>query len=373
MTKDTFLKGFFQFRNPIFTGMGKNEYFVLGVMSGTSLDGIDIAYLHFREEVSWSYDIISAETLAYPEHWKMALSEAILYDEEKLNELNESYTAYLAEVISEFIAKNNISELDAVCSHGHTIKHEPENGFTLQIGNLPQLAKLTGNKVVCDFRVQDVELGGQGAPLVPVGDELLFPEYQYCLNLGGFANVSTVLKGQRVAFDICPVNTVLNYLAEKMNLPYDENGQIAASGSTDKILLEKLNSLPFYAQEPPKSLGVEWVKKHILPLLADKTNTPNLLNTYAIHAGMQISRIFDQNPASKVLVTGGGAFNGFLMEQIKKRSKNDIFVPASKVVNYKEALIFGFLGVLKLRGEVNVLKSVTGASKDHSSGVIYVP
>ncbi|WP_424495153.1 anhydro-N-acetylmuramic acid kinase [Salinimicrobium sp. GXAS 041] len=353
--------------------MRKNEYFVLGVMSGTSLDGIDIAHLHFHYDETWNYKILAAETLAYPEDWKMTLSEAIFYDDERLHELNKRYTVYLSEVLSDFIAENKIKKIDAICSHGHTIKHEPENGFTLQIGNRPEVATLTGQKVVCDFRVQDVELGGQGAPLVPVGDELLFPEVQYCLNLGGFANVSTVLEGERIAFDICPVNTVLNYLAEKLDLPYDKNGEIAASGRTDEVLLEKLNSLPFYAQEPPKSLGIEWVNGNILPLLAGEKKIPDLLNTYAVHAGIQISRMFDQNPGSKVLVTGGGAFNGFLMEQIKMRAKNDIFVPASKVVNYKEALIFGFLGVLKLRNEVNVLKSVTGSSKDHSSGVIYEP
>ncbi len=373
MIKDTFLKGFFQFRKANFTVMRKNEYFVLGVMSGTSLDGIDIAHLHFHYDETWNYKILAAETLAYPEDWKMTLSEAIFYDDERLHELNKRYTVYLSEVLSDFIAENKIKKIDAICSHGHTIKHEPENGFTLQIGNRPEVATLTGQKVVCDFRVQDVELGGQGAPLVPVGDELLFPEVQYCLNLGGFANVSTVLEGERIAFDICPVNTVLNYLAEKLDLPYDKNGEIAASGRTDEVLLEKLNSLPFYAQEPPKSLGIEWVNGNILPLLAGEKKIPDLLNTYAVHAGIQISRMFDQNPGSKVLVTGGGAFNGFLMEQIKMRAKNDIFVPASKVVNYKEALIFGFLGVLKLRNEVNVLKSVTGSSKDHSSGVIYEP
>ncbi|GHA40588.1 anhydro-N-acetylmuramic acid kinase [Salinimicrobium marinum] len=353
--------------------MEKIRYDVLGVMSGTSLDGIDLAFIQFEFRDSWEYQIITADTLAYPAEWQKRLSEAISYNDQQLHELDEQYTQFLAETISGFLTKNNIKELDAICSHGHTIKHEPENGYTLQIGNLPELAQLTGRKVVCNFRVQDVKLGGQGAPLVPIGDELLFPAYQYCLNLGGFANVSTVLNGQRVAYDICPVNTVLNFLAAELHLAYDRNGEIAASGTTDKALLQQLNALEFYFQKPPKSLGIEWVNKHIFPMLNNKDSIPTLLNTYTLHAAIQISEMFDNKPASKVLVTGGGAFNGFLMDQIKKRTKNEIVIPSPKVVNFKEALIFGFLGVLRLRNEVNVLSSVTGASKNHSSGNIFTP
>jgi anhydro-N-acetylmuramic acid kinase len=371
--KDTFLKAYFQLRLANFTFMEKMQYDVLGVMSGTSLDGIDLAFIKFEFKDSWEYQIITADTLPYPAEWQKRLSEAISYNEHQLRELNEQYTHYLAETISSFLTRNQIQELDAICSHGHTIKHEPENGYTLQIGNLPELAKLTGRKVICDFRVQDVELGGQGAPLVPIGDALLFPEYQYCLNLGGFANVSTDLNDQRIAYDICPVNTVLNFLAGKLNLAYDKNGEIAASGTTNEALLQQLNALEFYSQKPPKSLGIEWVNKHIFPMLITEENIPTLLNTFTVHAAIQISKIFDDTPNSKVLVTGGGAFNQFLMDEIRERTKNEIVIPSPKVINFKEALIFGFLGVLKLKNEVNVLSSVTGASKDHSSGNIFTP
>ena len=371
MIKDTFLKAYFQFRKANFEVMENEVYNVLGVMSGTSLDGIDVAFLNFRFNGKWEYDIIAAETVPYADAWKKALSEAIFYNEEQLRNLDRDYTSFLAEVISGFITRNHIKELDAICSHGHTIKHEPEKEYTLQIGNLPELAKLTGQKVVCDFRIQDVKLGGQGAPLVPIGDELLFSEFEYCLNLGGFANVSTIRNDKRIAFDICAVNTVLNYLAGKLGHDYDRNGEIAASGTTDKALLEKLNSLTFYSEKPPKSLGIEWVNKNILPLLEKREDFSSLLNTYTIHAAEQIAKMFDNNPSSNVLVTGGGAFNGFLMGEIKARTACEIVIPSSKVINYKEALIFGFLGILKLRNENNVLASVTGASKDHSSGVIY--
>ncbi len=353
--------------------MDENNYNVLGIMSGTSLDGVDIALLSFRKNEVWEYEIITAETIPYSENWQKKLSEALFYNDLRLHNFDEEYTSYLAEVIHGFIQKYDIKELDAVCSHGHTIKHEPENGFTLQIGNLPKLAKMLGHKVVCDFRVQDVELGGQGAPLVPIGDELLFSEYDYCLNLGGFANVSTKISGTRVAYDICAVNTVLNYLAKKLELPYDRGGEIAASGKIEEGLLEKLNSLPFYRQSPPKSLGIEWVNTHIFLFFEDVASVASALRTYTVHAATQIAKELKGSSESRVLVTGGGAYNDYLMREIQARTQVEVVIPSKNLVNFKEALIFGFLGVLKLRGENNVLSSVTGASKDHSSGKIFSP
>lgn len=353
--------------------MTQNNYNVLGIMSGTSLDGIDIAHLNFQKNGTWEYKILTAETLSYPEDWQKKLSEALFYNDLRLHNFNEEYTSYLAEVIHGFILKHDLKDLDAICSHGHTIKHEPENGFTLQIGNLPKLAKMLEQKVVCDFRVQDVELGGQGAPLVPIGDELLFPDYEYCLNLGGFANISTKKNGTPVAYDICAVNTVLNYLAKKLNLAYDRGGEIAASGKVGERLLEKLNSLPFYQLAPPKSLGIEWVNSTILPFFEDTASVASALRTYVVHAATQIAGELKGNSESKVLVTGGGAFNRYLMREIQERTQVRVMIPSEDLVNFKEALIFGFLGVLKLRGENNVLSSVTGASKDHSAGVIFEP
>ncbi|SHF49494.1 anhydro-N-acetylmuramic acid kinase [Salegentibacter echinorum] len=352
--------------------MKKASYAIVGVMSGTSLDGIDLVYMKLNYKNSWKYKILEAETVPYPLNWKETLEEAIRYSEEKLEKLNDKYTHYLAEVISCFLEKHQIKHLDAVCSHGHTIKHEPQNNYTLQIGNLPRLAYLTGQKVVCDFRVEDVALGGQGAPLVPIGDELLFSDYKFCLNLGGFANISTEINGERQAYDICPVNTVLNYYARKLGKDFDEGGKLAATGKLNKDLLEKLNNLEFYSQKPPKSLGIEWVNEEILPLLLNfEENIADILHTYSIHVAQQIANALDNDPNSKVLVTGGGAFNNFLIRQFKKESKCHFSIPSKDVINYKEALIFGLLGVLKLRNEVNVLKAVTGAERDHSAGLIY--
>ena len=231
--------------------------------------------------------------------------------------------------------------------------------------------EMLGHTIVCDFRVQDVLLGGQGAPLVPVGDQLLFPQFDYCLNLGGFANISTVIEGERKAYDICAVNTVLNFLAGKLNLPYDEDGRLAASGEVIVELLATLNDLSFYSEKPPKSLGMEWVEREIIPLLDPGQPIPSLMKTYVLHAAEQISKEVGNRSKDTVLVTGGGAYNSFLIDELKKRTSAQICIPSEEVVNFKEALIFAFLGVLKLRGENNVLCSVTGASKDHSSGKIF--
>lgn len=371
--KGTFLRPIIQLRKSIFTVMKKTQYHVLGIMSGTSLDGIDVALVKFTHSQSWRYEIGAAETVPYTGEWKRKLSEAVGYSAPQLSRLNQDYTRYLGEVILEFTGRHGIHDLDAVCSHGHTVKHEPSKGYTLQIGNLPELADKIGHTLVCDFRVDDVRLGGQGAPLVPVGDELLFSDHEYCLNLGGFANVSTRMNGVRVAYDICPVNTVMNYLAEKLDLPYDPNGEIAASGSLDKDLLAQFNALGFYTENPPKSLGIEWVNEQVLPLLSAQKDIPSAMHSFGVHAAIQIARHVGENRDSRVLVTGGGAYNGFLIDQIRSRTRNSIVIPSPEVVDYKEALIFGFLGVLKLRNEVNVLSSVTGASRDHSSGRVYIP
>ncbi|HPE84360.1 MAG TPA: anhydro-N-acetylmuramic acid kinase, partial [Aequorivita sp.] len=343
--------------------MKKQNYHIIGVMSGTSLDGIDLAEIIFNySEKKWNFDILAAETVPYSSFWKEELREAVNFSEEQLERLDFKYTEKLSEEILKFIKKHNILEIDAICSHGHTILHQPEKGFTYQIGNLPKISKMLGQTVVCDFRVQDVALGGQGAPLVPIGDRLLFPEYDYCLNLGGFANCSFEKNGKRIAFDICPVNIVLNRYAEKLERNFDEGGKLAASGKVNEALLEKLNALSFYTKKPPKSLGLEWVKEHVFPLLdTSGIAFEAILRTFTEHIAVQLAKQFSEN--ASVLVTGGGAYNLFLIERLKKLASVEIVVPSPKIVEYKEALIFGLLGVLKLRDEVNCLASVTGASR----------
>lgn len=352
--------------------MKHKVYHVIGMMSGTSLDGIDLIYLKFSFSETWQYCILQTESKAYPKPWKEKLRKAHTLPEAELTKLNTQYTVFLAERISQFIDTHHITALDAVCSHGHTVLHQPANGLTLQIGNLSLLAEKLQHTVVCDFRMQDVTLGGQGAPLVPIGDQLLFSDYDYCLNLGGFANISTEKEGKRTAYDICPVNTVLNFYAEKLGFPFDEGGKIAASGTVNIPLLQQLNRLAFYQEKPPKSLGIEWVNAQIPPILkATSLSEKDLLATFTEHVAHQIAQNLSDDPKKKCLCTGGGVYNRFLMQRIQEKSKTQLVIPNANLVEYKEALIFGLLGVLKLRGEINVLSSVTGASSDHSSGVIW--
>jgi len=352
--------------------MQKNSYKVVGVMSGTSLDGIDLAEMTFslNNHQKWEYSFGTTETIPYNPSWVAVLKEGIHFSAGRLQQLNNDYTLYLADVISSFIQDHRITALDAICSHGHTILHQPQKGITLQIGNLPSIAERLAQTVVCDFRVQDVVLGGQGAPLVPIGDRLLFSNYDYCLNLGGFANASNERNGKRFAYDICPVNIVLNSLTEELGIPYDDGGAIARNGEANDRLLEQLNALAFYQLGAPKSLGLEWVQAQIFPLLnASDISIENKIATFTEHVAYQLSQQFAAN--STVLVTGGGAYNTFLLERLGFYKKLDVTIPDPQLLEFKEALIFGLLGVLKLRDEVNCLASVTGASRDHSGGIVY--
>ena len=353
--------------------MFKNSYNVVGVMSGTSLDGIDLAHIHFTiKNEKWSFEIHQCETISYPIDWLNKLKIAVSFSKEELVELNKNYTTFLGTTIRTFLDKNAITNLDAVCSHGHTILHQPQNGFTLQIGNLPVIAQFVGNTVVCDFRVQDVQLGGQGAPLVPIGDRILFSDYDYCLNLGGFSNVSFENDGKRIAFDISPVNTVLNFYSNQLGFDYDDKGQMARSGKINDQLLTELNALDYYQKPFPKSLGFEFVKEIVLPLIEKHSiSFEDKMRTFTEHIAQQIGFALPTKEG-KILVTGGGAYNDFLIERMQYfLPKIEIIIPNSTLLEYKEALIFALLGVLKLRNEINTLSSVTGAQHDHSSGVIY--
>lgn len=353
--------------------MFKETYKIIGVMSGTSLDGIDLSHINFNlKKGKWSYQILESETISYSQDWLNKLKVAVSFSEENLMKLNEEYTELLGNIIKSFIDKHQIKSIDAVCSHGHTILHQPQNGFTLQIGNLPKIAEIIQEKVVCDFRVQDVQLGGQGAPLVPIGDRILFSEYDYCLNLGGFSNVSFEDNSKRIAFDISPVNTVLNFYANKLGLDYDDKGKVARSGKVDSNLLNELNVLDYYKKSFPKSLGFEFVKEIVLPLIEKHSiSIEDKMHTFIEHIALQTSLALPKKEG-KILITGGGAYNDFLIERMQFHLPNiKIIIPDNKTLEFKEALIFGLLGVLKLRNEINVLSSVTGAKKDHSSGILY--
>lgn len=344
-------------------------YHVIGLMSGTSLDGLDLCFARFQKTEEWQFEIVKAETVPYPSHWEEKLRDSILLSAEELLELHSEYGFYLGEQTNAFIQKNNLESIDLIASHGHTVFHNPAKKYTFQLGDGRALKAATGIPVIYDFRSQDVLLGGNGAPLVPIGDELLFPEYDACLNLGGFSNISMKKEGERIAFDICPVNILLNRFAAGLGKKYDEDGVSARHGKVDAQLLSFLNALNFYRQNPPKSLGIEWVMKEINPLIKDH-KPEDLLATFIEHAAIQISEVFNHYALKNVLVTGGGTFNSFLIEKIQEKTHTQIIMPVENTIHFKEALIFAFMGVLRMRNEINVLASATGSSRDHSSGII---
>lgn len=352
--------------------MIKNKAFSIGVMSGTSLDGIDLVYVSFDVNNYANFDIIHAQTIPYNKEWKQLLQNAIFSSKDDLKTLDKTYGKFLGNTIQDFIKNHKIDTIDFIASHGHTVLHQPEKGVTLQIGNGKEIAKITSTKVVCNFRTQDVKLGGQGAPLVPIGDALLFSDYKYCVNLGGFSNISFKKGDDRIAFDISPVNIVLNHYVKSFNVDFDDKGKIASTGRLNQSLFNRLNQLDFYDKKPPKSLGLEWVQENIFPVIdAFNLNKKDILRTFVEHIAYQISKNIKKE--ASVLFTGGGVFNTFLMERITFFTSITYDLPDCNVINFKEALIFSLLGMLKINNEINCLKSVTGASKNHSSGVVFMP
>ena len=342
-------------------------------MSGTSLDGIDMTYVNFQKNKFWEYKILFAKTFKYDDLWKKKLECSQDLNSNELKILNEQYTQFLAHKINKFIEENSIKEIDFIGSHGHTIFHKPSAGYTFQIGNIQNLANYVGKTIICDFRIGDIMLGGQGAPLVPIGDLLLFKNHDTCLNLGGFSNISIKKNNKIIAYDICAVNTVFNFLSKKIKLEFDNEGSNARKGKLIKDLYDKLENLKYYSLNPPKSLGIEWVKSKVFPLLEhfSSYSVYDLMHTYLVHISKEIAK--NLNQSNSVLITGGGAYNSFLIEQIRKHTKAELIVPERLLIEYKEAIIFGFLGVLKFRKEINCLKSVTGSKKNHSSGKIFYP
>ncbi len=352
--------------------MNNKFTYAIGLMSGTSLDGLDIVYVKFTKKDLSQFKILAAETINYTDSWKKRLQNAINFNAYEIEVLNNEYGKFLGEKTKEFIHFNEISDLDFIASHGHTIFHQPAKGITLQIGDGQEISNAIYCKVVCDFRTQDVLFGGQGAPLVPIGDQLLFSENDACVNLGGFANISFEKENQRIAFDICPVNIVLNHYSRFLGFDYDDKGMIASKGEIHIELLNELNQLDFYKLNPPKSLGLEWVQQFIFPIL-DKYHLEKttILRTFTEHVAQQISLVI--RPFDTVLFTGGGVYNDFLISLINENVITEIRIPTDEIINYKEALIFALLGLLKLQGKDNCLSSVTGAKKNHSSGVIFNP
>jgi len=384
--------------------MTKNTYKVIGLMSGSSLDGLDIAYCNFDViggEVSWQ--LIVAETVKFEDMWVARLANLPAQNAKTLAKTHTYFGRYMAELVNNFIKKNNITP-DLIASHGHTIFHEPERFFTLQIGDGAALAALTGITTVCDFRTQDIALAGEGTPIAPAADRYLFSGYDFYLNIGGIANVTCNAKGKFIAFDTSPANQVLNLLANEIGLPFDLNGEVARSGQLVQALIDKLNEVDYFQKKYPKSLDNNWIRENIFPIIQkNDAAIADKLYTYTCFIALQIresvGRIFEQEDFSRessdlgqglresadtfevsggkkyrMFVTGGGAFNSFLMEKIQSECalfNVEIILPEKEIIDYKEAILMGLMGVLRMEGLPNCFSSVTGAKMDTVGGAVY--
>ena len=348
----------------------KNKRFtIVGTMSGTSIDGLDVCVVDFFRD---TYDILYGETFLYPKEMRDMLRNAHLLSGIELSQLHVDYGIFCGKLIDSVLSKTNI-HAHYIVSHGHTVFHTPHTGLTLQIGSGPHIAKQTGVPTIYNMRELDVAFGGQGAPLVPIGDEVLFNTYEYCLNIGGFANVSSKINGVRVAWDICPANIVINSLvSEHYNKEFDDSGSIGREGNVNDLLLNDLQSLRYYAQCPPKSLGREWVEAELFPVFQKHAISPaDQIRTFYEHCALQIGSVLSEKQA-KALCTGGGVYNSFLMERIVVNAKSELIIPNNQLVDFKEALIFAFLGYQRILGNPNCLASVTGATRDVSGGDLVV-
>jgi len=355
------------------------KFKVIGLMSGTSLDGLDIAYCSiWKKESTWKFELHHCKTYSYNRAWQEKLSTAFCISQKKLEELDIAYGKFLGEKVLEFTHKYNIpkNEINFIASHGHTVFHNPEQGITKQIGCGKTLATTTNTEVIYDFRSLDVKRGGQGAPLVPIGDAYFFKNYDACINLGGFSNISFKKEKTIQAFDICPVNIVLNHYAMMLDIPYDPEGENAKKGQVIHSLLKKLNALPYYQKIPPKSLGREWVEATIFPLTETYLSSygiEDIMRTFIEHIADQFTAVIQQNALEKILLSGGGCFNTFMINRLNKKLKTTLIIPDENLISFKEALIFGLLGVLHHLSLPNCLASVTGATKDSIGGVLAKP
>ncbi len=343
-------------------------------MSGTSGDGLDIAFCEFEKTDHWAYTIIQSETIPFPKSLGRKLQKSHKLNGLKLALLDIDFGRWMGEQVDQFCTRHAF-EPEAIASHGHTVFHQPAKSLSLQIGNGWALHQASGLAVINDFRMLDVLLGGQGAPLVPIGDHFLFSEYDYCLNLGGIANISMKVDQTRLAYDISPFNLLLNYFAGKLGLEYDKGGSMAQSGKLLPKVLRDLNKLPYYAASGAKSLGREDLFDFMEILEKKKYKPQDILHTLVMHYIHQIEKSLSlsEEKQHKLVCTGGGSFNTFFMQELQRKIGGSVTISEvdSQLIGFKEALVFAFLGVLRLRGETNCLASVTGASKDNCGGMVF--
>ncbi len=341
----------------------------LGIMSGTSLDGLDLALCQFGElDNKLNFKLLASETIKYDSNWKEKLNNVFDSTAVDYFKLNILYGTFIAEKVNAFLNKNN-TKADYISSHGHTVFHQPANGFTTQIGCGATIAALTSIDTICDFRSLDVALNGQGAPLVPIGDRDLFNDYEACLNLGGIANISVTKNNTTIAFDVCMANLLLNYLSQIVGLEYDKSGELASKGIVNSELLNEMLSVETHF----KSLGRELFEQNFLPILEKHTvSVQDKLATCVEYMVVKINQTLIDANLKSILITGGGAYHTFFINQLKKRFTGTITIPNAEIIEFKEAIIFAYLGYLRINNKVNTLQSVTKAKRDSIGACVYV-
>ncbi len=357
-------------------------YSVVGLMSGSSLDGLDIAFIEFEENGGkWNFDIVKYACIAYTPQMKASLQQAPGMSAIDYLLLHTQYGRLIGQEVNRFIEENKLDHrVQLVASHGHTVFHLPAKNMTAQLGDGATIAAVTGINVVSDLRAVDIAFGGQGAPIVPIGEKLLFSQYHFCLNLGGIANISSHVNDNFIAFDICAANRILDVLVAKLGKYYDDNGNVAATGNLAPDLLIALNDLEYYRQPYPKSLDNSFGLNLVVPLINGfGLETADALHTYVEHIAYQLALackpFATDNTPRRMLVTGGGAHNTYMVQKITEYLKPlhlQVEVPDKIIVNYKEALIMALIGLLRWREEYNVLSSVTGASRDSINGAVWM-
>ena len=351
--------------------MNNTGYNVLGVMSGTSLDGLDLALCRFSQDDKWNFEILKIKSVHFPEKLKKEIRNSLYLSVIEFIELHRKFGLFIASQINDNFKSEKI---DLIASHGHTVLHYPYRKLNFQLGDGAVIAVETEKPSVSDFRSVDVLLGGQGAPIVPAGEKMLFHDFDSFLNIGGFSNLST-FNNKVIAYDISPANFALNYFSQKkFQQEFDEGGKIGRKGFVNKQLFDELNSLDYYYSKAPKSLSDHYFFNVFLPVI-EKYNIPdlNILRTLYEHIAFQIANNINVLKCKKVMVTGGGALNTFLVELMRQKSDAEIFIPDNDIVEFKEAIIFAFLGLLRWLEIPNCLADVTGANYDNIGGAVYLP
>jgi anhydro-N-acetylmuramic acid kinase len=358
-------------------------YSVIGLMSGSSLDGLDIAFVQLEETTGkWQFEVLETACIPYTSEWRKNLSDAVSLSAKDYLLLHTAYGRYIGDCINHFLEEKNLAyRVQLIASHGHTAFHIPAQKMTAQLGDGAAIAAVTGIRTITDLRSVDIALGGQGAPIVPIGEKLLFPEFDFFLNIGGIANLSAYRESS-IGFDVCPANRVLNLLSSGAEKGYDENGNLAAAGRVNENLLSRLNDFPYYKLNHPKSLSNEFGLGEIYPIMKNAgISMQDALRTYVQHIVIQISKSLLQlkkeipgNEKLRLLITGGGAHNLFLTEKLREEISTmgiESVIPDKRLIDFKEALVMALMGVLRWREDINVLHSVTGASKDSINGAVW--